>query len=61
MSARLERSSVLPVTLGALVLLAWVALWLWHGSPDGRYLHHGEPGHYDFAEDLGVATTPAAV
>ncbi|MBK9244993.1 MAG: DUF2182 domain-containing protein [Burkholderiales bacterium] len=61
MSARLERSSVLPVTLGALVLLAWVALWLWHGSPDGRYLHHGEPGHYDFAEDLGAATTRAAV
>ena len=42
MSARLERSSVLPVTLGALVLLAWLALWLWHGSPYGRYLHHGD-------------------
>ena len=42
MSARLKRSSVLPVALGALVLLAWLALWLWHGSPYGRYLHHGD-------------------
>jgi len=61
MSARLERSSVLPVALGALVLLAWLALWLWHGSPYGRYLHHGEPANPDLGGAPGGAAAQAAV
>lgn len=61
MSARLERSSVLPVTLGALVLLAWLALWLWHGSPYGRYLHHGDPANADLGGAPGGAAAQAAV
>ena len=61
MSARLERSSVLPVALGTLVLLAWLALWLWHGSPYGRYLHHGELAHFDLTGAPGEAASQAAV
>jgi predicted metal-binding membrane protein len=26
--------------LGALAMAAWLALWLWEGSPYGHYLHH---------------------
>jgi len=61
MSARLERSSVLPVTVGALVLLAWLALWLWHGSPYGRYLHHGELARFEPAGAPGGAASEVAV
>jgi predicted metal-binding membrane protein len=28
--------------LGAMVVLAWAALWAWTGSPYGRYLEHGD-------------------
>jgi predicted metal-binding membrane protein len=62
MSARLERpSSVLLVTLAGLVALAWLALWLWHGSPYGRYLHHAELGQLDLGDGRGAAATRAAV
>ncbi len=37
----LHRSSFLWV-MGLLILLAWVTLWLWAGSPYGRYLDHGD-------------------
>lgn len=36
-----HRRIFLPV-LGAMVMLAWVTLWLWARSPYGRYLDHGE-------------------
>jgi predicted metal-binding membrane protein len=61
MSARPQRSSVLPVTLGALVLLAWLALWLWHGSPYGRYLHHAGPASLELDGEPGGAAAQAAV
>lgn len=61
MSARLERPSILLATLTGLVALAWLALWLWHGSPYGRYLHHAEPAVFGLAEDRGSAATGAAV
>jgi predicted metal-binding membrane protein len=61
MSARLQRSSVLTLTLGALVLLAWLALGLWHASPYGRYLHHGELAGLDLGGAPGRAVAQAAV
>jgi predicted metal-binding membrane protein len=33
---------VFTVVLGALVSLAWAALWAWTSSPYGRYLEHGD-------------------
>jgi len=36
-----HRRVFLPV-LGALVALAWVALWAWASTPYGRYMDHGE-------------------
>jgi predicted metal-binding membrane protein len=33
-------------TLGALVALAWAALFAWERSPYARYLTHGEPGRF---------------
>jgi len=59
MSARLERPSLLLVALAGLVTLAWLALWLWHGSPYGRYLHHAELGQFDLAGGHGAATLGA--
>ena len=38
-SAR-HQSLFLPL-LGGAVAVAWVALWVWEGSPYGRYLNHG--------------------
>ncbi len=32
--------AILGGLLGALALAAWLALWLWEGSPYGHYLHH---------------------
>jgi predicted metal-binding membrane protein len=32
--------AILTGSLGAIAGLAWVALWLWEGSPYGHYLHH---------------------
>lgn len=36
-----HRRIFLPV-LGAMVVLAWMTLWLWARSPYGRYLAHGD-------------------
>jgi predicted metal-binding membrane protein len=35
---------VFLVTLGALVALAWLSLWLWGRSPSGRFLSHEQVG-----------------
>jgi predicted metal-binding membrane protein len=32
--------AILGGLLGALAVAAWLALWLWDGSPYGHYLHH---------------------
>jgi predicted metal-binding membrane protein len=61
MSARLERPSVLLVTLAGLVALAWLALWLWHASAYGRYLHHVELAGIDLGGEPAAATKQAAV
>jgi predicted metal-binding membrane protein len=36
--------ALLGGTLGALAVAAWLALWLWEGSPYGHYLHHDGGG-----------------
>ncbi len=61
MSARPERQSILLGTLGALVALAWLALWVWEGSPYGRYLNHAELAHFDVGVGLGAAVTQGSV
>lgn len=43
--------------LGALAVLAWLALWLWSQSPYGRYLDHAELAHLTF----GVGLTDVAM
>jgi predicted metal-binding membrane protein len=42
-------------SLGSLIALAWLALWLWDRSPYGRYLDHGQLG------DLGADGTPFSI
>ena len=37
----LHRSWFLRV-MGLLIVVAWITLWLWAGSPYGRYLDHGD-------------------
>ena len=32
--------AILAGSLGAIAVAAWLALWLWEGSPYGPYLHH---------------------
>lgn len=46
--------AILTGSLAAIAGLAWVALWLWEGSPYGHYLHHEGAG-------VGAATTSVAV
>jgi predicted metal-binding membrane protein len=41
MALSLHRSWFLPI-MGLLIGLAWVTLWIWAGSPYGRYLDHGD-------------------
>jgi predicted metal-binding membrane protein len=36
--------AILIGSLGALAGAAWLALWLWEGSPYGHYLHHATEG-----------------
>jgi predicted metal-binding membrane protein len=36
--------AILGAALGALAVAAWLALWLWEGSPYGHYLHHDGGG-----------------
>jgi predicted metal-binding membrane protein len=36
--------AILGGLLGALAVAAWLALWLWEGSPYGHYLHHEAGG-----------------
>lgn len=31
-------------SMGGVIVLAWLALWIWERSPYGRYLNHGELG-----------------
>jgi predicted metal-binding membrane protein len=61
MYARLERPSILLTSLTGLVVLAWLALWVWDSSPYGRYLNHAELAHFDLGGAPGEAATQAAI
>jgi len=47
------RATLLLLTVAS----AWAALWLWEGSPYGRYLHHGQWTQLGLSE--GLCTVPA--
>lgn len=47
MFTRVDDRRPILVLLGALVVLAWVGLWVWGESPYGRYLSHEEIAHLD--------------
>ena len=36
--------AILGAAIGALGVAAWLALWVWEGSPYGHYLHHDGGG-----------------
>lgn len=42
----LAHRDLFVLLLGALIALAWVALFAWEHSPYARYLTHGEPGQF---------------
>ena len=44
MRPRVEDRRPFLVLLGGLIVLAWLALWLWSQSPYARFLDHGEIG-----------------
>src|SRR3990170_3843595 len=46
--------AILTGVLVAIAGLAWVALWLWEGSPYGHYLQHEGPGAVDASVVLGA-------
>jgi len=60
MRATSRRSFLLPVLI-ALVVLAWVTLWVWEDSPHARYMHHGGMGHMGTTGGLGAALGVATV
>ncbi|MEX1169181.1 MAG: DUF2182 domain-containing protein [Chloroflexota bacterium] len=47
--------AILAGALVAIAGLAWVALWLWEGSPYGHYLHHEGLGTVDTSIVIGAA------
>ncbi len=50
----LDRRLLLP-TLGGLVVIAWLALWLWEQSPYGRYLDHAELATFGLRGEVSPA------
>ncbi len=52
-----HRSFFLPA-MGALITVAWLALWVWDRSPYGRYLKHGELGELDLHAGVGGLLLP---
>jgi predicted metal-binding membrane protein len=56
MKAVAHRSYFLPV-MGTLIVLAWLTLWAWEGSPYGRYLNHAELGELGLEDGGGILVT----
>ena len=46
--------AILTGSLVAIAGLAWIALWLWEGSPYGHYLHHDGVGGGGLGADASV-------
>jgi predicted metal-binding membrane protein len=45
MTTRIDLRKPFAAVFTALVLVAWLGLWLWGQSPSGRFLHHEQVGH----------------
>jgi predicted metal-binding membrane protein len=45
MWVRVNSQKALLVVLAGLVIICWLALWIWGASPYGRFLSHEELGH----------------
>lgn len=55
MTTAATHRSYFTFVLGALIVLAWLTLWLWEQSPYGRYLSHGELGNINLdAESMEI-------
>jgi predicted metal-binding membrane protein len=48
-------------SIGALVTLAWLTLWIWDRSPYGRYLDHGRIGEIDLFDGAVSIVVPVAL
>jgi predicted metal-binding membrane protein len=48
-------------SIGSLVTLAWLTLWIWDRSPYGRYLDHGQLGEIGFAGGVGSVFLPVTL
>jgi len=51
-----DRSVLLAAVIG-LAATAWLVLWLWDGSPYGRYLHHDTPNGLGTLLEVGLFVT----
>ena len=53
--------AILTGSLVAITGLAWVALWLWEGSPYGHYLHHESAGSVGASASVAVGAAAFTV
>ena len=58
MKPLVHRNLFLPALAG-LIVLAWLALWLWERSPYGRYLSHAQLGALSLADGVGPVLVQA--
>ncbi len=56
MPPRSGERKVFYCTIGSLIALAWLTLWIWDQSPYGRYLDHGQLGEIGFTSAPGSIT-----
>ncbi|HUP55776.1 MAG TPA: DUF2182 domain-containing protein, partial [Methylomirabilota bacterium] len=47
--------AILIGSLGAISVVAWLALWFWEGTPYGHYLHHDGAGGAGGSLALGAS------
>jgi predicted metal-binding membrane protein len=60
MNAVAERKAFLW-SIGSLIVLSWLTLWLWGRSPFGRYLDHGRLGEIGLFDGAASIFVPAAL
>jgi predicted metal-binding membrane protein len=60
MNALAERRAFLW-SIGSLVILAWLTLWIWDRSPYGRYLDHGRLGEIGLCDGAASVLVPVAL
>lgn len=60
MNAVAERRAFLW-SIGSLITLSWLTLWIWGRSPFGRYLDHGRLGEIGLFDGAASVLVPAAL